>query len=554
VLRQSNKRVPRGSANGRRTWQLIRRVILQQRQGSGRSRACHLRAQLSRRTLAQDDEQMADTTLEHAAGAPARAPGRTVQDHIDELPIWADGTNLASAPMTGMQWLIWGLAAAGKFFEGFVVFMTGVALPLIASEFGLGSFEKGVISAASLFGILVGALVLGSLSDIFGRKPMFIIEMVIFTVFLALACFCTNYIELVICLLGIGLALGCDYPTAHVIISENIPSTARGKLVLGAFAFQAVGILAGTGVGYLVLSAVGDLSAWRWMFATAIIPALIVTVGRFFIIESANWLWAKGDHAKAVEATKKLLIRKPQYPSEINLSVRDTAADGAHGKQNFGALFNHKNIRATILASVPWFLQDLSTYGIGIFTPTILAAAFGANADKARSVTDVIASAVMAAKGAALTNSLLIVGIVFAVLLADTLGRIKLQVFGFVGCAVGLLLASIGSSLTGGGSTVMIFAGFMLFNFMTDLGPNAQTYLLAGEVFPTAIRAQGAGFAAAFAKVGAVATAFLFPVLLATIGTQALLYGLIVTSLLGGVVTWLARIETTGVSLDAFEH
>ena len=90
----------------------------------------------------------------------------------------------------------------------------------------------------------------------------------------------------------------------------------------------------------------------------------------------------------------------------------------------------------------------------------------------------------------------------------------------------------------------------MLFNFMTNLGPNAQTYLLAGEVFPTAIRGKGAGFAAAFAKIGAVATAFLFPVLLVTIGTRWLLYGLIIASLLGAVVTWLFRIETTGVNLD----
>jgi hypothetical protein len=51
----------------------------------------------------------------------------------------------------------------------------------------------------------------------------------------------------------------------------------------------------------------------------------------------------------------------------------------------------------------------------------------------------------------------------------------------------------------------------MLFNFMTNLGSNAQTYLLAGEVFPTRVRGMGAGFAAAFAKIGAVTTAFLFP-------------------------------------------
>jgi putative MFS transporter len=123
-------------------------------------------------------------------------------------------------------------------------------------------------------------------------------------------------------------------------------------------------------------------------------------------------------------------------------------------------------------------------------------------------------------------------------------------VFGFLGCAVGLFLASLSAHFSDGESLLLIFAGFMLFNFMTNLGPNAQTYLLAGEVFPTAIRGKGAGFAAAFAKIGAVMTAFLFPILLDSIGTQALLYGLIVTSILGAAVTWFFRIETTGVNLE----
>lgn len=476
---------------------------------------------------------------------------RSVQDYIDELPAWADGTALGFAPMTSMQWRIWSLAAAGKFFEGFVVFMTGVALPLIVREFGIGHAESGLVSAATLFGILVGAIALGGLADYFGRKRMFIAEMIIFVVFLALLALSPNATWIVVSLFGLGLALGCDYPTAHMIISESIPSALRGRLVLGAFAFQAVGALAGTGVGFVALRHDPSLDAWRWMYASVFIPAFAVTIARFWITESANWLFARGQVASAERAVARLLVRRPQYPQTFILAQRATHLVDYARKAHLGRLFapGH-NRRATILASVPWFLQDLSTYGIGIFTPTLLAATFGAPPAHLRSVTDLIADQVLAAKGSAMITAFLTVGILVAVLLSDRVGRIALQVAGFIGCAAGLALAALSTGFTGTSSIVLIFCGFILFDFMTNLGPNAQTYLLAGEVFPTEIRGMGAGFAAAFAKAGAVLTAFLFPILLSAIGTRALLTWLIGASLLGALVTWLFRIETTGVRLD----
>jgi MFS family permease len=247
---------------------------------------------------------------------------------------------------------------------------------------------------------------------------------------------------------------------------------------------------------------------------------------------------------------RRLLERQPPYPKTVELSRRHHHAAHANEPTHYGVLFNAKNRRATILASVPWFLQDLGTYGIGIFTPTILAASLGHTAGQVRNLADLLNNDILAAKGAALIDLLLIFGILFAVVLADRVGRIPLQVMGFVGCAAGLLLASFSVDYTGATSTLLLFAGFMLFNFMTNLGPNAQTYLLAGEVFPTHVRGKGAGFAAAFAKTGAVLTAFLFPILLADIGTKNLLYILVGTSLIGALVTWLCRIETTGVNLD----
>jgi hypothetical protein len=73
---------------------------------------------------------------------PGSANARTVQEYIDEVPAWPDGTSVKSTSMTAMQWRIWSLAAAGKFFEGYVVFMTGVALQLIVRDFHIAAFEK----------------------------------------------------------------------------------------------------------------------------------------------------------------------------------------------------------------------------------------------------------------------------------------------------------------------------------------------------------------------------------------------------------------------------
>ncbi|MEO6848903.1 MAG: MFS transporter [Chthoniobacterales bacterium] len=478
---------------------------------------------------------------------------KTVQEYIDETPLWPDGTGVAVAPMTSMQWRIWGLATAGKFFEGLVVFMTGVALPLMALEFHLTATQKGMIGAASLFGILIGATALGGLADYFGRKQMFIVEMMLFTIFLTLTAFSTSFPLLIFYLFGMGLALGCDYPTAHLVISESIPSHCRGRLVLGAFGFQAVGALAGTLLGFLILKTDESVIDWRLMYAVAIIPAVIVIFGRFFITQSGQWLVSQGRMLEAELETERLLRRSPVYPTKVVLKAPDPDPSDAElpKKNRFLKLFTKKkNRRATILAAVPWFLQDISTYGIGIFTPIIISTSIGVTNHHARNLAEIIHADMRGAEGAAMIDVLLVVGIAAAVLLADRLGRISLQITGFIGCAIGLFLAALSTYYVGIPSMLLIYAGFMLFNFMTNMGPNSMTYLLAGEVFPTKVRGIGAGFAASFAKIGAVLTAFLFPILLKDLGTATLLYALVVTSLLGALITWRFQVETRGINLE----
>jgi hypothetical protein len=249
---------------------------------------------------------------------PERTGAKSVQEYIDELPAWADGTSLSSAPMTSMQWLIWSLAAAGEFFEGYVVFITGVALPLIVRQCHIGAAGKGIVGAASLAN-------LGEHSEhqprpAGARRLRF-------------------------------PGLGCDRR-----YRGRLPRSNRDAHLVG-FAVDVRDVL---------------------------LLALAVTIGRFFIIESANWLVVRGDHREAQRSVMKLLTREPQFQTNVKLPSGDAKAkeDGeGRGKPSFVALFNSRNRRATIFVSVPWFLQDLGTYGIGIFTPTTLAAALGGSAD-----------------------------------------------------------------------------------------------------------------------------------------------------------------------------
>ncbi len=476
--------------------------------------------------------------------------GKSVQSYIDEIPTWSDGTNTFYVPMTQIQWRIWLLATSGKFFEGMVVFMMGLTLPLIALQFHMSTFQKSLIGSSILFGILIGASALGGLADLYGRKRMFIIEMFLLTIFLVGLATSHSFYTLLIFNFGIGLALGCDYPTAHLMISENIPTNNRGKLVLGAFAFQSIGVFLGILVGIFVLSYDQSLDAWRIMYALAVLPALIITIARCYIPESAHWLMVKNRRNDAEKALRKLLKRTPQYPLSIRIE-REIEAQGGTWIDGYKKLFNKKYRPKTLLASLPWFIQDLGTYGIGIFTPVILARVLEKHTttggDQLHNTIDQI---IYSAKGTALIDFLLIIGVVFAIIYSDRIGRMKLQIYGFIGCSVGLLFAAFSTQLHGNHQIFLLFAGFMLFNFMNNFGPNAQTYLISGEVFPVSIRAKGAGFAASFAKLGAILTAFCFPLLLNSVGTFSLLIGLVLTSLLGAWITHHYRYETSGQNIE----
>lgn len=146
----------------------------------------------------------------------------------------------------------------------------------------------------------------------------------------------------------------------------------------------------------------------------------------------------------------------------------------------------------------------------------------------------------------------LVVGFALAIFFVERIGRVRLQLAGFAVMTGALCLLGAIAAMPGGGddNLALVFFGFALFNTFMNAGPNATTYALPAEVFPTEIRAAGQGFAAACAKMGAALGVFLFPILMDDIGTSALLFLTAGACGLGFLITWLLRIEPQGRSLD----
>ena len=446
------------------------------------------------------------------------------------------------------------------------MFIGGLVLPLLGEQLTMGPLQRGAVAAAGLVGILVGALAFGGLADRWGRRPVFIAEMGLLLIGLLLAGLSPDAGWLIGGLLIVGLALGADYPTAHLVIAESCPARLRGRLVLAAFSFQALGVVSGTALVALVLRLAPQLDAWRLCYLLPILPVLLLTVLRLQLPESSHWLLSRGQKAAAEAALERLLERPglSLLPLRSPTDVPAPASAAAFAATNpsrpipwpeeLQQLFSLRFRRATCLAAVPWFLQDLATYGIGIFLPLLLGGVLGGmpgTVAAGEGFRDPIHADLLSARASLQIDLSLLAGFAVAISVSDRWGRMPLQIIGFLGCAAGLLLAAAGVSGEARPAQLpLLAAGLLLFQFMTNLGPNAQTYLLAGELFPTPVRGFAAGFAAAAGKVAAVLTALLVPVVLERWGAQPLLVGLAITSLLGALVTWLCRIETRGQALQ----
>ena len=457
--------------------------------------------------------------------------------------------SMDNAPMSPLHRQLAWAAGLGIFLDGYDTVIVGAVLVLLARQWHLGPSQYRWVGSSALAGAFLGALIGGHVADRFGRKAIYLIDLITFFFAAVLCSAAWNIYALVAFRFVLGMGIGADYPISATYMAEFMPKNKRGGVITWTFGLWTGGAIVAGLVAYSLLS-FGPI-AWRLMLLSGAVPALFVIWLRRNLPESPRWYLRHGQAEKAAAVLAR--VDPSISPDELSAIVAAEQKKAVAPRTPWRVLFQTRFIRATLLVCIPWFIMDLVGYYLTIYTPLIL----GHLGFK---------TAHQQILGSAMLSMTFLLGYVPLALTVDRIGRIWPQIIGFVGNAGALVLVALTAlhvpvkHLMEHGqlqwvpqysalALAMVFLGMMLSQAFISFGPGNTTYVLAAEVYPTDVRAAGHGFATAFSRLGAVASTFFLPVLGKAIGTPKLLLILAAGSILGAVTTWLFRIDTTNKPL-----
>jgi putative MFS transporter len=214
---------------------------------------------------------------------------------LDELPVRPIHRRLVA------------LVGMGLFFDLYELFLAGTITGVFKAQLHLSTYELSGILASAFVGQFLGALVLGRLSDVFGRRRMFMINIGLYAGFTLLGAFSPNVWFLMVTRMLAGLGIGAEMTLADTYLSEVVPPQVRGRMIsiaytIGFCAVPAVGFLA----RWLVPLKPLGLDGWRWLFVIGGLGAALVFFARRFMPESPRWEQHRERTAEPVRFTEIL--------------------------------------------------------------------------------------------------------------------------------------------------------------------------------------------------------------------------------------------------------
>jgi sugar porter (SP) family MFS transporter len=427
-------------------------------------------------------------------------------------------------------------AAVGGFLFGFDTSVISGAIEFIETPrvFGLDEIQKGWAVSCIIIGCMMGCILAGKPSQLFGRKKMLLTTAFLFLISTLGCALSQNFDAFIFYRILAGVAVGSASMLAPMYISEITPAKWRGRMVsfnqLATFTGQALAFVSNN-----FLYRFHGEDNWRFMLGIMIIPSGLFLIFLFFVPESPRWLVLNNRRDRAFKVLSRVSGAETagNELQEIIESLEKTVV----GK--FSELFKGKMRKVMFIGILLAVFQQVTGINVIMYYAPAIFKSTGLGNESALFQTMIMG----------LVN---LTFTVVSIILIEKLGRRLLMLIGSVGMGV-FLFGISGAYFTNhfNGVIVLVFImGYLAF-FALSLGP--IVWVLIGEIFPNNLRSHAVSLSV-FCLWGAnFVVSFSFPFLLTHLkgGFTFMIYALMCVLCFLFILKYL--VETKGKTLEQIE-
>lgn len=402
---------------------------------------------------------------------------------------------LRQGPMGFFQMFVIVICTAINMVDGFDVLAISFTAPLIAREWGVEPVALGVLFSAGLAGMCLGSLLLSPLADIWGRRAIVILCVVIISVGMFASALASGVWELAAYRLLTGLGVGGMLSSGNTLLAEYSSDRWRNLSISAMVSGYSIGAVIGGSIAAFLIVEFGWRSAFIFGGAcsAALLPLCLV-----YLPESIDYILTSRP-ANALARVNAILRRlgRPELTSLPQLPRVEETTRTVLG------VFEPRFLKGTVLICLSFFMLMLTFYFLLNWIPKNMV-------DLGFTVQDGIFSSVLINLGG-------IIGCFLFGYLADRISARVLSPYYFVAlfCSI-LVLASLQGGLA------LLFAASFVFGFFL-IGSMASLYAIVPSIYPASVRNTGTGLAIGVGRMGAVVGPYLGGLLIAA-GWQRMAY------------------------------
>ena len=359
-------------------------------------------------------------------------------------------------------------------FDGYDLVIYGVVLPALMQDWGLSAVEAGFLGSCALFGMMLGALFFGPLSDRIGRRKTIMTCVILFSGFTVINAFARTPTEFALCRFIAGLGIGGVMPNVVALMNEYAPKKIRSTLVALMFSGYSIGGMLSAGLGMLLIPYWG----WQSVFLVAAIPLLVLPFLVRQLPESLNFLLRSGQSA---QAQRLLQCASGAYQplAEDHLSV----AQGHRQPVSILQLLQEGRRLPTLMLWLAFFCCLLMVYALSSWLPKLMnSAGYGLNSSLAFLL---------------VLNFGAIFGAIGGGWLGDRIGLSRVLLAFFALGALSLSLLALQSPL-------WVLYGLIAIAGASTIGTQILANACAVQFYPAHIRSTGLGWAMGIGRIGAI--------------------------------------------------